>query len=669
MIKKLAIFFVVFFTAAAMFTGCPGTYEPIPRGVAGECSCNACSCDDCPCVAGIDCECLPRPGGWQHNVRVPANITYLQGQALGYQWWQASEAVRPMLADRFVTVTFNFANGQLTSVDVDTQFENTTTPPEQREMIAAAIAGWTARVQGGFQNIPDELPWNPADFLIRDNPYHNSWPPNYVDAFSGATVTVNALSLAAFRALEPHIEMPECDTPGCACPDMECPGGTCDCTRPCDHANCECTGCDAAVCTCDRCVFPNCVCTECECTDYHCGPHIRADGYWWVGNVNTGVQAQGPPGTVVPVTGIAITGDRLFPTAPGTFTLLMEPDGIVTLTANVIPPSALIQTLFWELRGNGVEQIQRVARMTPSGRLTFTDPSTAMQVTAASTPGTATIYVTAFGSGAAGVTATINVIVGGENPFCECAAPCDCTLCGCPPFIRCEYAGCVCVDCPYETCDCYSYRCDGCICGLVCHHETCECYRCDIQGCNCAAGDCRGEACTCRCPIWGCGCGTDCLCVPRIFDDIDNADVVASAQSLGYMYAAFLVPGTYVEVTLGFLYDGELVYVSIDTQHESAHTCTFRAPPQNWVYRVRTGGIQAIPPIFPFDYESMGTQPHLWPGFVSATERGPYLDAFSGATVTVNALTRAAHGALRDAIEQLPPNTLPPGSWPPGFSP
>lgn len=542
MLKKLAVFFVVFFTSAALFTGCPGTYEPIPRGGAGECSCEACSCDVCPCVSGRECSCLPRPDGWQHNVRVPDHITYLEGTALGYFWWQATAAGRPLLTDRVVTVTFSFVNGRMDGLEICTQFENTTTATgsEQRAEIAAAINAWETRVrQGGIRAIPGELPWDSANFAA-PNPFHELWPDNYVDTFSGATVTVNALYLAAFRALEEFIEW--CDNPYCDGTNCECP----DCR--CDENG-------------DECDNPYCNCLDCECPDCDCA---------------------GLPGFVVPVTGLSLSGSNLIRVSDGVYTLSLITDESVILAAEVTPNNALIQTMLWDTSNQAIASI---ARLPAARSVVWAAPGTEIQVTA-NKSGTAEIGVIALGSAGYAVTATVTVRVRapGEcpNPLCECSPVCECDVCMCN----------------------------------ICPNPLCECP-----------------------PV--CACEDPCRCA------------VVTGQSPGYLFARggpaeFVVTVTFRFINGTFYSEG----LEVDYRFES-YLYDFVGPPiSNWINRVRNNGIQGIPPLFPFDYFNVLSVPlHQWPGFVSESEPGPYVSAFSGATVSVNALTRAAG----IAIDQLPP--------------
>ena len=142
-------------------------------------------------------------------------------------------------------------------------------------------------------------------------------------------------------------------------------------------------------------------------------PHIGWNGNWWIGSTDTGVSPQGipgeqgPPGIMVPVTSISLSGYGLTRISEGTYTLSITEGSTTVLTATVTPNYALVQTLLWEVSGNGVQRITRV----PRSVLTFTEPDTALEVRAASSSGEATISATALGSGGVGVTATITVQV------------------------------------------------------------------------------------------------------------------------------------------------------------------------------------------------------------------------------------------------------------------
>jgi len=167
MTKKLASFFIAALAAGILFIACPIEYVPTiiqppppPEGM------------------------FP---GWQNNVNVPSDFSEsVSGQAPGYLAAQGMPA--------FVEVTIHFDAGAFDGVSIQTPDESLYMPA-----VYDAINNWRERVAaGGIQAIPDILPV--------DN--HPEWPSaEYVDAFTGGTVSVNALTIAAFRALEDFVEL------------------------------------------------------------------------------------------------------------------------------------------------------------------------------------------------------------------------------------------------------------------------------------------------------------------------------------------------------------------------------------------------------------------------------------------------------------------------------
>jgi len=114
---------------------------------------------------------------------------------------------------------------------------------------------------------------------------------------------------------------------------------------------------------------------------------------------------QGTPGEAVPVTGMTITGGGIARISADTYMLtLVEGADPVVLTANAYPANALVQTMLWVSDNPGVTAMTRVAR-----GLVVTGPETAASVGKAAA-GTATITVTAMGSGGVEVTRTIAVV-------------------------------------------------------------------------------------------------------------------------------------------------------------------------------------------------------------------------------------------------------------------
>ena len=129
---------------------------------------------------------------------------------------------------------------------------------------------------------------------------------------------------------------------------------------------------------------------------------IGSNGNWFIDGEDTGRRAE-----VTHVTGIDITatGGVLATVTPNrSFTLSMELGATATLTANVVPDHALVQTLIWDSSDTNVAGIRRV------NRAVWTGPATALEIEAL-TLGQSTVEVTAFGSGQTEVTTTITVIV------------------------------------------------------------------------------------------------------------------------------------------------------------------------------------------------------------------------------------------------------------------
>jgi len=133
--------------------------------------------------------------------------------------------------------------------------------------------------------------------------------------------------------------------------------------------------------------------------------------------------------------------------------------------------------------------------------------------------------------------------------------------------------------------------------------------------------------------------------VPPPFVPPDNA-VIVYGESGGYGYLQSGYEGDFVRVTF-FFYEGALLNIVYNVERESYGPAypEFTTPVVAWRARILSGGIAAIPPIFPFDYEGI-VEIRPWPPAYQ-----PYFDTLSGATITVNALTRAAHIALA----RLPP--------------
>jgi len=103
-------------------------------------------------------------------------------------------------------------------------------------------------------------------------------------------------------------------------------------------------------------------------------------------------------------------------------------------------------------------------------------------------------------------------------------------------------------------------------------------------------------------------------------------------------------PNRYVEVILRFATNGALSNVEADVTSESTYYWIIEGA-EIWEERVLAGGILdgvlgGLPVELPIE------QRHLWPGGLY----GAYVEAFSRATITINALRAAA----LDAIEQLP---------------
>jgi len=151
MINRLVRFFVVFFTTGILFTGCPIEYTPF-----------------------VDAEPPFVP---------PEGTVTVTGEAEGFGVYAIGSA-------HVVRVTLYFSpDAVFLNVATDTRYESSGPGYED---IDAAIANWRNRVQqGGIVAIPVELPL----FQL------HLWPSNYVSAFAGATISVNALTRAARKAL------------------------------------------------------------------------------------------------------------------------------------------------------------------------------------------------------------------------------------------------------------------------------------------------------------------------------------------------------------------------------------------------------------------------------------------------------------------------------------
>ena len=205
MIKRLARFFLFVFAAGILFIGCPIEYVP--------------SVQPPP----------PLPAdAWQRTVRLPEGFSgVLEGTEVGWLWWAASPAIRPSLQDRVVTVKFTFDNGRMTNLYVCYQHES------DYAFVRNAVATWRNRVlqMGGILAIPPYLYRDTTVATnVTTNRYHYRWSRWDLNAFSGATITVNALSLAARDAFEDFIESANgngCGILGCDC--QNCTGTGCDC--------------------------------------------------------------------------------------------------------------------------------------------------------------------------------------------------------------------------------------------------------------------------------------------------------------------------------------------------------------------------------------------------------------------------------------------------------
>ncbi|MCL2381929.1 MAG: hypothetical protein FWC64_10145 [Treponema sp.] len=143
---------------------------------------------------------------------MPGHISELTGEAPGYLWWSVHHALRPQLSldGRTVSVTFFFTNGDMDRFEINTENEGTTVVAGNPEYVDVprAIASWVTRVNdGGIPAIP-ELPMN-TQTPTAANPFHYQWSQEDLDAFSGGTISANALSRAAFYALYDFIVWPE----------------------------------------------------------------------------------------------------------------------------------------------------------------------------------------------------------------------------------------------------------------------------------------------------------------------------------------------------------------------------------------------------------------------------------------------------------------------------
>ena len=150
MIKKLVRLFVVFLTTGLLFTGCPIEYTPF-----------------------VEPPFVP-----------PGDAISVTGESNGF----AAAQIGPAYV---VRVTLHFSpDAVFLNVTTDTRYESSGPGYEE---VDAGINNWRTRVQqGGIAAIPVELP---EDVLGA------GWPPNYVSAFAGATISVNALTRAARNAL------------------------------------------------------------------------------------------------------------------------------------------------------------------------------------------------------------------------------------------------------------------------------------------------------------------------------------------------------------------------------------------------------------------------------------------------------------------------------------
>lgn len=264
MIKRWVKVFFIFFAAGILFTACPIEYVPVYRGGVGE-----------------------TPGDWQHNVNIPPdfNLPYLEGRAPGYYWWFTPPAVRHLITDvRYVTVTFFFDGDEMTHFEICVEHE-TTGPAagHDHERLNEAIAAWKERVEDyGFPGIPAQLPMTNTP-ATANNPLRYRWSQEDIDAFSGGTITVNALSRAAFYALYDFIDMPAnggaCDNQGCDC--QNCAGPSCECgdTNGCGAQGCTCQNCTGANCGCDETNGPEvCDCQDCAGATCNCNRLIIVSG-------------------------------------------------------------------------------------------------------------------------------------------------------------------------------------------------------------------------------------------------------------------------------------------------------------------------------------------------------------------------------------------------------
>ena len=147
MINKLARLFVVFFATGVLFTGCPIEYTPF-----------------------VEPPFIP-----------PEDAITVTGAAEGY----GAYAIGPA---HVVRVTLYFSpEAEFLYVAIDVRYESL-----EYEEVVDGMMNWRNRVlQGGIGAIPVELPQGA----------HAQWPSNYVSAFAGATVSVNALTRAARNAI------------------------------------------------------------------------------------------------------------------------------------------------------------------------------------------------------------------------------------------------------------------------------------------------------------------------------------------------------------------------------------------------------------------------------------------------------------------------------------
>jgi len=157
------------------------------------------------------------PSNWL-TVNIPGNFSgELTGTAFGYTWWSAPPAARPHLEDRVVTVSFSFTNGQMSNFVINYDHES-----YYYDFVANGIAAWNRRVAAhGIAGITEPLLMNVDAPTVSPNPYHAQWPPEYIDAFGGATITVRALSEAAFNALEDYLPCAVVNT-DCICDECVC---------------------------------------------------------------------------------------------------------------------------------------------------------------------------------------------------------------------------------------------------------------------------------------------------------------------------------------------------------------------------------------------------------------------------------------------------------------